>query len=128
MTFDNYPGKTEARDFNKWSIALGLEPIVPSIYFFNYIESSFMVEEAQKEIPLKLKSNLMNATKIKERPINPRIPLTPYEKYEVEIYKRIKRDKYFTHYLDNVLKRRADNITMGVANYMVERRVMVLLE
>lgn len=51
--------------------------------------------------------------------------LTNNQKYEVEIYKQMKRDKYFQHYLDNVLKRREDELVQAMANFAIHPLVMV---
>jgi hypothetical protein len=53
-------------------------------------------------------------------------PLDEYERYELELHKRMGADKYsFDYYLDNVLKRREDEMVQAAANVDMHPKAMV---
>ena len=53
------------------------------------------------------------------------IVLTEREKYELEIYKKMKKTDYFRHYLDTFLDRRADMLTESMSQFPLHIRGLV---
>jgi len=119
------PGKTFTNDFGKWSRALGLEPIMASKVNIKHIDPFHSRPHNMETQKMREEDEYSEEEAMKRAKEEIHQPLDKYERYELEVYKGMKRDKYFDHYLDNVLKRRDDNMVQAAANFGINSKTMV---
>ncbi len=130
LTFDAPPVDVVSNNFHRWSSALGLDPVFPSIipHVFNRMLGFALkreVDMAGKRIPknIRRKEKIL-VEKVEKVQAEPLV-LDKYEKYELDVYKRLKDDKYFVHYLDTFMERRADIIESSMSNFPLDPRIVV---
>ena len=69
------------------------------------------VEEMDREL------KKLEATKEKMAQVDMDQPPSKYEKYELEVYNKLKKDKFFVHYLDTFLNRRNDALIESFSGF-----------